>query len=864
MRMRRGFGSGARGGGIGQIGVMGRIGPMCAIVMWAMSVAGGAALGDDAPSPSDSTLASAEQALSDDLPEVAIVKLNAFLGSGARVDDPLRERAEQDLTHAMLDSGDEEGVLARLEFPASTTERFWKAEALSALGRWDEAADLYVEVTAEGGEFAEAAAIGQAESFHALGRDDSARAVLTRLEARSRSTLVQLRLAELDIGDGQMDAARRLLERLKPTSLLEKRWRQYIEGRIYLAEDQDAPALEDFQEILNNPTGLTAALQAGATIGLTDARIALNGREVADHVIEGFINDNPNSAYLDEMFRRLDGIYAAEVNPSDSELHLWAGQAAFPRRAALARYYEACSLQHQGRQEKAIGAFNDFVTRFPGNPFAFEAWMQLGELYLDTARVPEAGTAFEAAMRYSANDRDRARAEIAAGNADFAQREFLHAAENFQNATQRSASFPDLWLEATYDSALAWVNIPNYARFLEDYKALSQRFPETDERRNLLLEEGLLQARSKDPRAAATLQSFIRDFPDNRRIAEAQLALAELVYAGGEMDSASQLLQAAYVSSPSEQSREQADYLAIFIADASPNRQDDEVIRLGNQFLDNWPVSTLRPQVRMKLGELYFRREDFANAQTQFETLAQESPNDSLADKALILAGQSSVRGMSSDGAKHALDLFDQVANGTGPLRLYARQEEALLKAHMGDNKAAIIIYDNILESNPDTELRLAALCGKADCLVASVTDPVAPTPMPSPAGSPSSSPAPDPLAAAVALYNHVANDPDASVPSRDEALYKKGRCLNKEGLGDQALTAFYDVLNNRSTAAQQQPDFFWFEKAGYEAEAMLEAKGQWPGAISILERIAQAGGPRSAEAQKHADQLRLEHFVWD
>jgi len=44
----------------------------------------------------------------------------------------------------------------------------------------------------------------------------------------------------------------------------------------------------------------------------------------------------------------------------------------------------------------------------------------------------------------------------------------------------------------------------------------------------------------------------------------------------------------------------------------------------------------------------------------------------------------------------------------------------------------------------------------------------------------------------------------------------------------------------------------------------MLEARAQWPGAISILEKVAQAGGPRSAEARKRADQLRLEHFVWD
>jgi tetratricopeptide (TPR) repeat protein len=794
------------------------------------------------------------------LPEVAIQKLHLFLTSSAALDDALRERAEGDLTRAMLDSGDSVGALARLEYPTSDAERFWKAEALSALGRWDDAGSLYEEVAGDGpAALREAATIGQAEALHAQGRTEDAEAALAALEAQSSSTLVRLRLAELCLETQQLDLARGLLARSKPSNLVETRWRQYVEGRIFLAEDQPAPALEDFDALLKDPRGLTPALHAGATIGLTDARIVLNGLEVADNVIEDFIWHYPDSPYLGEMFRRLDRIYAQEDTPSDSELQQWAAHAP-PGRAALALYYEGSSLCNQGRQEKAIRVYTEFLQRYPHHPFTFEAWMQLGQLYLDTSRTDIALSAFEGAMRNSGSPLERARAEIAAGNADFAEGEFLHAAENFDDAAPRSS---ELWRQATYDSALAWLHLGNYERFLQDYTLLSQRYPETDERHNLLLEEGLLQARSGDPRAAATLQSFIRDFPDNRRIAEARLALAELVFADGDMDAASDLLKAAYVSDPSNHSREQADYLAIFIADSAPTRDDDNVLRLGLQFLDKYPISTLRPQVRMKLGQVYFRREDFANAQTQFETLAQENPADPLADKALILAGQSSVRGMSPGGIDHALALFDRVANGTGPLRLYARQEQALIKAQMGRDKEAVIIYDDILRSSPDTPLRLAALCGKADCLVAAENDAAAaPSPAPS---APSTSSTPEGSASAIALYDQIAADPDATAPWRDQALYKKGRCLEKAGLTDQALTAFYDVLNTRSTGTrQQQPDFFWFEKAGYDAATILESRAQWPGAISILEKVAQAGGPRSAEARKRADQLRLEHFVWD
>ena len=321
------------------------------------------------------------------------------------------------------------------------------------------------------------------------------------------------------------------------------------------------------------------------------------------------------------------------------------------------------------------------------------------------------------------------------------------------------------------------------------------------------LEEGLLQARSGDPRATATLESFVRDFPDNRRVAEAQLALAELVFAGGDMDSASHLLEGGLrlgaLDSIARAGGLPRDFHRRFLAE-SPGRRGSAA---GAEFLDDWPSSPPRPQVRMKLGELYFRAEDFANAQTQFETLAEESPTDPLADKALILAGQSSVRGMSASGIKHALDLFAIVAKGTGPLRLYARQEQALIEARRGHDNEAVIIYDDILRSNPDTALRLAALCGKADCLVAAANDA-------SPAASPSTSSTTstpsttsgDPFSAAVALYDQIAADPDATAPWRNQALYKKGRCLNKQGFTDQALAALYDVSTRPLAAPGQQP----------------------------------------------------------
>ena len=75
------------------------------------------------------------------------------------------------------------------------------------------------------------------------------------------------------------------------------------------------------------------------------------------------------------------------------------GQCKRGQRACAGRCYSGSAGdedQHQGRQEKAIRAYTDFLRRFPSHPFAFEAWMQLGELNLDTSRIPPAILAFRA------------------------------------------------------------------------------------------------------------------------------------------------------------------------------------------------------------------------------------------------------------------------------------------------------------------------------------------------------------------------------------------------------------------------------------------------------------------------------------
>ena len=111
------------------------------------------------------------------------------------------------------------------------------------------------------------------------------------------------------------------------------------------------------------------------------------------------------------------------------------------------------------------------------------------------------------------------------------------------------------------------------------------------------------------------------------------------------LDEAEKDLAAAREAHPTELAVERGDYLAVWLADAR-GADSDRVIALARDFLRIHPRSPLAGEVRLKLAESHFRRQDFASAQTEFETLAQENPKSSFTEQALFLAAQSAMASM--------------------------------------------------------------------------------------------------------------------------------------------------------------------------------------------------------------------------
>jgi TolA-binding protein len=787
-------------------------------------------------------LASARRALAESAPQIAIQKLRTYLGertlTAADRQATLLLLAEAQLADARFD--DALATVEPLAAAGDPAARALKASALAAAGRWLEALALFHDC-ASAPNAPLTVRLGEAESFQALGRTPEAVEVLEKVvrEAPSNVT-VRLRLAGLYIELQKLKRAHALLDLIHPVAAPDIKWKRYVEARLQLAEGHAAPALTIFEELIQDQRDISEGLLAAITIGAGEARIVVRGYDAADKPLETFIWRHPESPWLELVFRRLDQIYAQQENPGESELQKWAAKQP-PRCAALARFYVARMQMRAKKADKAAWSLNVFVENYPAHPLLTFAHLMQADLLLEKRDVEGAVRALDAAERAVRTNAQRAEIELRRGLVLFQQRQFLLAANEFQRAATHS---PKLHDNATFDAALAALEQENYDRFLTEYRTLTESSPDSPLRADLILEEGFSQAAHGDARAEETLQLFLHHFPLSTRQDEARLALAELAYAGDDATAAANYLRVANESADPA-TAEHTDYLAIFLAEKETPPAPEKVVQLANEFIRKRPTSPLLAEVRMKLGQVYFQRGDFAGAETQFTTLAREAPASAYAETALFLAGQSAMQSINAGAVDRALDLFREVVKRDGELKLYARQQQAIVQGRLGKETDAIDLYDAILAAQPpaEPELRYAALAGKGESLRE--------------LGRKDRGR----LTAALAVFAQLATQPGVPPAWRNQALYKKSNVLALLDRQPEALTALYDVLDQGRTAPRE---YFWYYKAGFDLATAFEQQSNWKSAIGIYEKMAALEGPRAADATAMAKDLRLKHFIWE
>ncbi|PYL69859.1 MAG: hypothetical protein DMF22_10625 [Verrucomicrobia bacterium] len=114
----------------------------------------------------------------------------------------------------------------------------------------------------------------------------------------------------------------------------------------------------------------------------------------------------------------------------------------------------------------------------------------------------------------------------------------------------------------------------------------------------------------------------------------------------------------------------------------------------------------------------------------------------------------------------------------------------------------------------------------------------------------------------AIEVYDRLASDKNEPIHWRNQALFKKGLCLEKKSDRAGALATFYRVLEDEARP-DRRSELFWYYKAGFNAARLLEDDSKWESAAAIYQKLAASNGNRSEEAKARLNRLRLEHFLW-
>jgi len=775
-----------------------------------------------------------EKALREGLPEVALVKLEAMRPADeAGVRWVALKRAE-----ALLRRGDAEGALRALPGEAPPALRIGIARARKD---WEGVLTLTAQVDTE----AAPILLARVEALARLGRRPEAIALLER---SGDEPALRLCLSEQWLDAGEAARAKEVLETISAQKTEEaalKGWRRVLEARILLAEGRAAAALERLAGMGEGEAELAPELRLGALFATAEAHRQLGDPAKAASLLERFLWDHREAAEIGQVFERLDAVYASDEGVSYAALDQMARRRS-RLRAGYAVYYRARAFLRSQRGDRALRLLAPFAETYPGHPILARALLLRGQLQAEGGETAAALETLEEAMRAAGDERQRGEIEMATATAQYQAGEFVLAATLFEAAGARD---PSLRAEATFRAALCWLHQGNRERFEADFRLLHEAADPRAE--GLLLEEARLLASRGDPGTADRLRRFLLLFPRSPLRPQANFLLAEWELTTGQPDTAAHYLEAANPAGEKPAlPGEATDALAIFVADAREGRDDEKIVERCRRYLREHPEGARRLEVRMKLGEVFFRQGDFAGAQNEFETVARESPGTPLAEGALYLAGQAATRSMSAKGTERALALFEEVARSGGGLRFQARLAQAALKNQSGQPGEAILLYDAVLEAAPPKEIRFAALAGKAR--------------------SRAEQGGKEALEAALDLYRKLATEAAETAEAgtageetlwRSQALYQSGRTLEALERPEEALAAYYDVLES---GREQPQEYFWYYKAGFEAGRLCETLRNWEGAIAIYRKMAALEGPRREEAHARMAQLRLEHFIWE
>ncbi len=819
-----------------------------------------------APDDEKKALHDIDQSYKDGAFDLCNARVAAFLKKYPK--SALLPEAELLQARALYQLGRDNEALAALTVPAEQVPAyladdtfFWQAEILLDAQKWPDAEQKYRALLAlkDVGGHGDAANLGLAWALFKQGREPDAQALIQALTATKEKAQsptgqqAQLLSAKIALSKGQFKDATNVLNALlamKPAPELVFEANYWL-GETYSAGGQPDQAVAAYEVITGDlhaaqkPPAFPKTLVAQAYLGLGRALTVLHQNDQAVLAYEQAYQLTENDALQMDAFRAcLESARAARQLPEAVEkLQDFAKNSDPAGTAAPASLFViGCVLAEDNEDDKAIGILESLRVAYPKSTWIPAADYQLGFLYARTNKPDQAAQALQACIDANSDPALVRQARFALGGVLLQTKDFAGAAAQFGQVSDGTDPAAE---NASFNFLVAQASLAKLDVFTKSEADFEKRFPKSGYLKAVAKMEGKLMAdagRMDDAKTA--YQNGIAQ-PGGGPDQEALLkALSDLQYQTNDLAGTLATCQQIVAQFPGDSL--DAAVRGILVSYEMKKMSDDQVEQALEALTQKYDKTPAAAETWFRLGEFYFYRQDYVKAQDAFQQLTANYPNSEDADYAYFFAGRAAAAHKDFTAAQALLEKVPDAS----PLKPDARLWEARVYQQELNFQQAAATADAVLAVEKSGPHFVEANLLKGQCLF----------------DLGANDPANFPLA--LAAFDPVVNDKDASIAQRNEAAVKSAKCLEKMGRTDDAMKLYLDVLYGRTagdnTAMPVPPEFNWQIESGWQAARIREAQKDWRGAIEIYRRLEQIGGAHEQEFRDLENKLRRDNYIYE
>ena len=764
--------------------------------------------------------------------------------------------------------GDATGALAALEqhpLPAAEAA-YWKARALTMLGRLEEAAELYRQVPPEHSLYPYAARglLYCAWKCPALPFAELAGSLTSCADA-SVARLALAALAEAQYtGDGAAETYEQLCqaaqqdEELQAVAQLLKlqsyRRRKDYDGGIEYArqlEQESSLPLLMRQRVRLALAELYYDKEQAEPPEATPSAVENNDEGKGEETLLQFITANPETPLLDEAFRRL--YHHTGATGSDyarARLRDWSEDTAHPKRAALAFYILLQMNQVHGTDPSIL--VNRAAAELPGEPMTCTILQEHIRKLLSHGRQEEASrylsllstlqkTPDARTLFLSAPD-NREPADTAA-----AQEANLHAMQLFLLSAEKADS--ELLTPALVNALICAMRCGKQ----EIAEQLLAKAPDKRTKCALLLAHAGLLLQAEPARALRELTEAQKLDPTPEQQVDIELDIAQLELATAPEDTLQKLLDSQEEKRSAWTEPQQLRYAALVekAADAlgTPEKAHELLLRLYEQSR----TPALKQRLALHLANRLAENKRHSEALDLLLKQAQTQPADENRADTLLFAGHEACKLGSLAALEEAVQLYEQSARQSSPLSPRAVIEQAATLVRINRTHEALALLHRLEQQttplHPGDRAHLLTVLADAHGLDMT----------------------PQSLATALACSERIETIPGISQAWRVRGYLQHAALCTRMGRHEEALADYRKALQaERARANANEPRscfLLYYAAAGavyqllqmerYEEAANLaDRAGAWPNLPN------EPAGPKSEAFKRWAQSIRQTHYL--